>query len=88
MTSAHFRQHARGLNKFVTYLEISNLVKLGPQCSKNSSKPPNFLSFKNTISLMPMYVPEALIILDFLVGRKAIIGQTFQDKLWQGHQIF
>ena len=32
MTSAHFRQHARGLNKFVTYLEISNLVKLGPQC--------------------------------------------------------
>lgn len=35
-----------------------------------------------------MYVPEALIILDFLVGRKAIIGQTFQDKLWQGHQIF
>ena len=35
-----------------------------------------------------MYVPEALIILDFLVGRKAIIAQTFQDKLWQGHRIF
>ena len=32
MTSAHFRQHARGLNKSVTYLEISNLVKLGPEC--------------------------------------------------------
>ena len=37
---------------------------------------------------MPMYVPEALIILDFLVGRKSIIAQTFQDKPRQGHRMF